>query len=314
MTDSATNHTNTVASAGQRIRERLRSALKPAWLLLAATVATQVRWPLHWDRFAISHAVVALGAATMLAHAAAHSRPRSAATLLAAGLVAWLVETVGVATGWPFGRYRYADQVTYTMCPSTRLCSQVAEATHAAITLAGVPVIVLLAWFMMGYATHIAARRLARAPWARWAWATWMLAAWDLYLDPQFILDPHLRQGWWLWSDPSPHLPGVPGIPLTNYLGWLVAAAGIQAVLHLTAPPAGAVEDRGWDPPTVFVLWTWIGGAVAVAWFVEQPAAAAWGALAGAPAGLLLIRNRLQAPRLGRGGHDHPVPQPRRGR
>ena len=292
----------------QGIRNRLRSPLTPSWMLLAATVATQVRWPLHWDRFAISHAVVALGAATMFAHATAHSRPRAVASLLATSLVAWLVETVGVGTGLPFGRYRYADHVTYTMCPNTRLCSQVADATHAAITVAGVPLIVLLAWFMMGYATQIAARRIARKPWARWVWATWMLAAWDLYLDPQFILDPHLRQGWWLWADPSPHLPGVPGIPLTNYLGWLIAAALIQAVLHLTVPPSAPIRHRRWDAPTLFVLWTWMGGAVAVAWFIEQPAAAVWGALAGAPASLMLIRNQFRAARLVRDPVEPAVP------
>lgn len=284
-------------AAHVKFRRRLRAPLTPAWVLLAATVLTQVRWPLHWDRFAVSHAVVALGAATMLAHAAAHGRIRAAAAFVAATAAAWLIETVGVATGVPFGRYEYADNVTYTMCPTTRLCSETAEATHTTATAAGVPLIVLLAWFMMAYATHITARRLAHAARARWAWGTWMLAAWDLYLDPQFILDPHLRAGWWLWADPDPHLPGVPGIPVTNYLGWLVAAAGIQAVLHVTVTPEAAHSTHRWDAPTVFVLWTWLGGAVAIVWFIDQPAAAVWGALAGAPAGVLLIHDLVRATR-----------------
>lgn len=257
-------------------------------LLLALTFISQLQWPLLWDRFAISHVVVGSAAATMLTHAFCSEFWRAITSFIAAMASAWLIETIGVATSFPFGAYRYATEITYLQCPRTQLCSDLNRTTHELFAIAGVPVIVLLAWFMMGYAAHITARCMSARPWQRWGWATVMLAAWDLYLDPQFILDPHLAHGWWLWTDPSPALPGVPGIPLTNYLGWLLAAGLIQGVFHAILRPHPL---RGsWNVPSVFMVWTWIGGAIAVGWFLNQVPAALWGALAFTPAMVTLLR------------------------
>jgi len=259
-------------------------------VLLIATILAQLQWPLMWDRFGISHAVVALAAASMLTHALLINALRAFAACGAVMATAWLIETFGVATSFPFGSYRYAVSITYHECPRTELCSDSARATHQLFAIAGVPLIVLLAWFMMGYAAHMAARRMSTHRWAQWAWASLMLAAWDLYLDPQFILDPHLSHGWWQWLDPTPHLPGVPGIPLTNYFGWLLAAGIIQAVFMAALGPTRAPRGR-WDVPTVFIVWTWIGGAIAVGWFLRQMPAAVWGASALAPAMVVLLRS-----------------------
>lgn len=293
MTESTATQPSVSSRASQTLGSRLASAMPI--LLLAATILAQLQWPLMWDRFWISHAVVALAAMTMLTHALFTSVLRALGACVGAMSAAWLIETVGVGTSYPFGSYRYAMRVTYHQCPRTELCSDVSSATHQLSAIAGVPLIVLLAWFMMGYAAHIAARRMSTRPWARWAWASLMLAAWDLYLDPQFILDPHLRHGWWRWLDPTPHLPGVPGIPLTNYLGWLLAAGIIQAVLMAVLGPTRAPHGR-WDVPTVFILWTWIGGAIAVGWFLGQVPAAMWGAGALAPAMVVLLRSCLRRP------------------
>ncbi len=45
------------------------------------------------------------------------------------------------------------------------------------------------------------------------------LAAWDVFLDPQMV-----DAGHWTWADPSPGLPGVAHVPLTNFAGWLLVA------------------------------------------------------------------------------------------
>ena len=60
----------------------------------------------------------------------------------------------------------------------------------------------------------------AAAPLARVAVAAAALASWDLFLDPQMV-----DAGHWRWSDPSPALPGVPTVPLTNYAGWAAGRA-----------------------------------------------------------------------------------------
>ena len=84
------------------------------------------------------------------------------------------------------------------------------------------PVVVPLAWTMMAYPVLLAARRLTR----RWVVlvGAFGLAAWDVCLDPQMVGDGH-----WTWADPTPALPGVPGIPLTNYAGWLLAGGLLMA-------------------------------------------------------------------------------------
>jgi putative membrane protein len=269
-------------------------------VLLAATVSAQLLWPLQWDRFTMSHVVVALGACTMLLHCYQHFRLRGVvATVCVAGL-AWVIETVGVATTMPFGAYHYSATVTYLRCPVTQTCTDSSRVTHALTTIAGIPIIVILAWFMTAYAAHMTARRISQAPRGIWMWSTLMLAGWDLYLDPQFILDPHLAHGWWIWADSQPHLPGVPGIPVTNFLGWFIAAGLIQLLLIRVLPEADTVvsprngyarvRSLTWNVPTWFMVWTWVGGAIAVGWFLHQVAAAAWGAVVLAPAMIALMR------------------------
>ncbi|PSO52868.1 MAG: carotene biosynthesis protein, partial [Actinobacteria bacterium QS_5_72_10] len=126
------------------------------------------------DRLAI--AVVALFAAASLAHAAARRGVAFAGWLLAvAGGVGMGAELIGVATGWPFGEYRYTG----------------ALGPH----VAGVTVVVPLAWTMMAYPALVVARHVTQRPVAGVALAAWALTAWDLFLDPQMVAD-----GAWRWA------------------------------------------------------------------------------------------------------------------
>lgn len=95
------------------------------------------------------------------------------------------------------------------------------------------------------------------------------LAAWDLFLDPQMVAEGH-----WHWDAPGAALPGVPGIPLTNYLGWLVVALVLAAAL--TAVGFRSADDR---PMYALYLWTYGSSVLAHAVFLGMPASAAWGAL-----------------------------------
>ena len=67
---------------------------------------------------------------------------------------------------------------------------------------------------MMAYPALLAAggRLVARPALAIPVVAAVALAAWDLFLDPQMVDEGH-----WTWVRTAPRLPGIDGIPLTNF-------------------------------------------------------------------------------------------------
>ena len=103
------------------------------------------------------------------------------------------------------------------------------------------------------------------------------LAAWDLFLDPQMVAAGH-----WTWAHPSPALPGVPGVPLTNYAGWVLVAVLLMAALNRLFPRRRAAEDV----PAAMLAWTWAGSTLGNAVFFGRPLVALWG---GTLMGLLVL-------------------------
>ena len=159
------------------------------------------------------------------------------------------VEALGVATGFPFGDYSYSG----ALGPK----------------LLAVPVVIPLAWAWMAYPAWLAAGRLTGNRLVRVPVAAVGLAAWDLFLDPQMVAEHY-----WTWRDPSPALPGVPDVPITNYLGWLGVALVLMAVVSVLD------RERSDNPPMLALyLWTYASSILAHAVFLGQPASAAWGAL-----------------------------------
>ncbi len=270
---------------------RTRRLARAAWALAAAVVLVQITYPLLEGPAltASTVAAVLLFAAASLTSAAATHGPRAAAVLLlVAGGTGLVAEAVGVATGWPFGPYAYAG----TLGPQ----------------VLGVPVIVPLAWAMMAWPTLLAGRALARrargrrarraAGWLPVPLAAWALASWDLFLDPQMVAAGH-----WVWEHATPALPGVPGVPLSNYAGWLLVALVIQGGLHRLVPDAargsGSRAADGWGPPALLLGWTWLGSALANLAFFDRPAVGLWGLAAmGAVVGPYLLGPTLLGPTL----------------
>lgn len=123
-------------------------------------------------------------------------------------LLGWLVEVVGQASGFPFGSYQY----TPLLQPQ----------------LAGVPVLIPLAWLMMMPPAWAMALVIAgaqpgwRARVRRAAVAALAFTAWDLFLDPQMV-------AWnaWVWAVPGVYF----GIPLLNFAGWLLVAFCVSLLL-----------------------------------------------------------------------------------
>jgi uncharacterized membrane protein len=220
-------------------------------LLAATVVALQIAYPLvHGTaRDHLTVVIVVTLAATCVVHAALTRGPATAAGLLVVtALPGYAVEVLGVHTGFPFGSYAYSS----TLGPR----------------LFGAPLLIGLAWTMLAWPAAVAARRLVRGRVARVVVGAWALAAADLFLDPQVV-----ASGGWTWSSPTPHLPGVPDVPLTNFAGWLAVALMLSVAVQALA---GDGDDR---VPLALHLWLYIGWVVALGVFLDLPAAAGWGAL-----------------------------------
>ena len=90
-----------------------------------------------------------------------------------------------------------------------------------------------------------------------------------MFLDPQMV-----DAGHWTWADPVPGLPLVPGVPLTNYAGWLLVAIAMIGALHrLARPPAPP------RPAAALYLWTYGSSVLAHVVFFHRPGSALVGGL-----------------------------------
>jgi uncharacterized membrane protein len=250
--------------------------LPPA--LAALLVLTAIAYPLAsgTGRDVVSWTIVLLGSALSVAHATASRGARTGIGLLVLVVaVAVAFEAVGLATGVPYGSYTYSDAL--------------------GPTLLGVPLLVPLAWLMMAWPSWVVAARLTggRRP-ALVAVAAGIFAAWDVVLDPQMV-----QAGYWTWEHPTPGLPGIDTVPLTNLAGWLLAGLVLMALLdrvvRRTAEPG---SPRVGDGPVLLAIgWMVLGGALAHAGWLDLPGSAVWGAVLGLPVAALLIVRALRARR-----------------
>lgn len=239
-------------------------------ILAVTVVAVQIAYPLVDGslRDTLTIAIVVLFAATAVAHATStRGLPTGLAVLVFTAVPGFVAEVIGVRSGVPFGGYSYRDS----------LGPQVLD----------VPVVVSLAWTMLAWPAAVAARHLVAGFAPRVLLGAWALTTADLFLDPQMVAAGH-----WHWHDPSPSLPGVPDVPLTNYAGWAVVALVLSLLLQvLLRNGTDGFDDR---VPLYLYLWLWLGWAVALGVFLDLPAAAAWGALGmgtvGVPLGIVLAR------------------------
>ncbi|MEU6021512.1 carotenoid biosynthesis protein [Micromonospora sp. NPDC047134] len=257
------------------------------WVLLALLVLAQICYPLTEGstRARLTVATVVLGYLLSVGHALLSRGPRTALALVALATGGgFAIEALGVATGFPFGSYDYSGQL--------------------GPKLAGVPLIIPLAWTWMSWPAWLVATRIigGTAPgWWRWptriGLATLGLATWDLFLDPQMVAEGH-----WVWRDATPALPGLAGIPVSNYLGWLLFAVLVMTALRPLAGSAVLDTDTRDRPMYALYLWTYASSVLAHAVFLDLPASALWGgvgmAVIAVPLAVTLLRSR-------RTGDDH---------
>lgn len=228
----------------RRTVSRQQSAL--LYLGLFGVIALQIAYPLiHGDALRIvTLATVFVGAATMILHSyLVYGTVFASIFTILTFSYALAIETIGVKTGWPFGRYRYSQTL--------------------GLQVFGVPLLVPFAWIMLSYPILIAARRAA----AHWVflYGGIGLMIWDLFLDPQMV-----DAGRWSWKLVGPRVPFEPMIPLSNAAGWLFAGMGLMALLHRALPQDRRKNSINSRVPNTLLFWTLFGGVVGNIFFFHH--------------------------------------------
>jgi uncharacterized membrane protein len=250
--------------------------MRPSRLLLGSLVAAQLAYPRvpRERRERATRAIVALMLAASLADAVeARGARRGLGTAAGAAAIGFAAELVGVATGRPFGRYRYGAGLGRG--------------------IAGVPVLAAGAWAMMARPAWVVAGLVTRRRAARAAAAAAALTAWDVFLDPRMV-----RDGFWTWDGGGAY----EGVPLCNYAGWLATGGAVFAAWAAAAAaddplaPAGGGGRQG-DAALALYIWSLAGEAVANVLFWSRPRVALAGTAAMGALAVPALRARVRAGR-----------------
>ncbi|MDQ3913182.1 MAG: carotenoid biosynthesis protein [Actinomycetota bacterium] len=146
----------------------------------------------------------------------------AALSLLALSAFGYIIETIGVASGFPYGSFHYGDSL--------------------GIKLGGlVPYLLPLSWVPLVLGGVAAALPRGGKEVPRQRWALWILSAAVLLTLIDGVLDPGAASlGFWVWPQGGAYY----GVPVTNYLGWLFSSTLATAVLL-------AIGHRKWGgvPP-----------------------------------------------------------------
>ena len=206
-----------------------------AWVL--AMIALPVaRWVVGDDaiRWGVVVTTVFQFGAVVVALAGAWKISRTVKALAFVAAAAYLAEFLGSKTGFPFGEYHY----TSLLQPQ----------------LAGVPLLIPLAWFMMLPPAWAVAQVIVgdRSRGLFALVSALAFTAWDLFLDPQMV-----AWGLWVWQDST---GGYFGIPLQNYAGWLLISFLITFLLgpsRLPLKPLLVIYGIVWVFQTIGQAFFW---------------------------------------------------------
>lgn len=166
------------------------------------------------------------------------------------GVLSFFAEYIGSTTGILFGKYHY----TNVLQPQ----------------LAGVPLLIPLAWMMMlppSWAITSAILHRTRTGLPNYQFTFYFslisalaFTAWDLFLDPQMV-------GWnfWVWEIPGQYF----GIPLVNYLGWILVSGLLTFAVNPKEIPVA--------PLMIIYVLTWFLQTIGQGVFWGQPGPAAFG-------------------------------------
>ena len=216
-------------------------------LTLGIAILLQISYPLLSGEAlrVVTISTVYWGAGAMALHALLAFGARYAFTYLGIALsFGFLIELIGLKTGWPFGTYEYDP----SLGPQ----------------LFDVPLVVPFAWAMIAHPILCAARRVA----GNWVflYGGFGLMAYDLFLDPQMV-----TAGRWTWEVTGSHVPFTPEVPLSNAFGWLLSGMALIAILHLALPRDRRKVSASFITIDIFLIWTWFAGVVSNLFFFDRP-------------------------------------------
>jgi len=217
--------TENIRSDGRSARSRREISL---WLGLACVLLAGIGF--SWSPTPFAHALAVIFIACAVVHAGFSYGPRPALVLfIICVAITFAMENIGVATGFPFGNYHFA--------------------VDAGLPRIGrIPIIVGPLWFGAGYFSWVVAsilldggdRRLDRPRdvIALPVVAAFVMTQWDLVMDRSESTIAKV----WIWHDGGADF----GVPLSNYLGWLLTSWLVfQAfALHLRSRRAGLHPDE----------------------------------------------------------------------
>lgn len=174
---------------------------------------------------------VILGALAGLLHAVGKLGARRALLIFVLGFgISLASELSGTHTGYPFGSYSYSGLLGYK--------------------IAGlVPFNIPTSWFFMLYCSLAICGRILQPrddAWGKGKWALvagLVLTAWDVSMDPAMVKTVH-----WIWHLESPAEQSTLqrifvsdifyGMPLSNWLGWLLTGTVVARVMLAIVPPS----------------------------------------------------------------------------
>lgn len=159
---------------------------------------------------------------------------RAALSLLALAAFAYAIETIGVATGFPYGAFYYGEALGYK---AFGLVPYLLPVSYVPLVIGAVAA----AW----------------GPRMTWGRAFNVLGAALLLTLIDGVLDPGAAAlGFWVWVEEGPYY----GVPAGNYLGWLLsgllAAAITVSVGRWREPPLPILLDS-----TILAVAFWTGVA-----------------------------------------------------
>lgn len=148
---------------------------------------------------------------------------RAAISLLVVSAFAYVIETTGVATGFPYGEFRYGDGLGPKLFGLT-------------------PVILPVTYVPLVIGAVAACGSVYRGRPRRLVWilySTLLLTLIDGVVDPGAVV-----LGFWEWTSGGPYY----SIPLSNYVGWLLSSPVAAALLLIPArwrkkPPLPGLLD-----------------------------------------------------------------------
>jgi uncharacterized membrane protein len=149
--------------------------------------------------------------------------------------ITWLVETIGLATGVPFGAFRYNDTL--------------------GIKIGEVPLMILPAYFFNGYLAWIMAgliccgqsigsgrKPILLVP----PLAAMLMVFWNVSFEPVMST----IEGHWTWDSGSWH-----GVPLSNFAGWFVTSVSFFLAFTFFLRKNGEKFDSWRNNPLKPVHW-----------------------------------------------------------